>query len=415
MSKKILALLLSACIFMTGCGSDVTFTKRKNPTEIELSWWGNDARTEYTIEGARKFEELHPDIEVKVSYSEWSGYEARNRIRMVSGTEADVMQVNYSWLKEYSPDGKGFYNILDQKRQVNLSNFSQPMLEYGIINGSLNAVPIAMNAETIYINKTIFDKYNLDIPETWDDYKNAAKVMSKDGIYPIAGVGKSVWLFAIAYAEQKTGKQILNDDGTLNFTEDDLKIMLNFYSEMVECKVFPAIEYFDKLNVENGTYAGAIAWVSDAINYFGSLIEKGEEIVAAPYPHDDSHKSGDGWYAKPASLYAMSKDTDHPEEAAMLLDFLVNSEEMALLQGVEKGVPLSTKARDTLDKNDMLKGLQYDASLVMENNENLSKMNAYIEDSGMIDIFVAECDNVIFKKLTAEEAAKELYAELTAE
>jgi oligogalacturonide transport system substrate-binding protein len=61
----------------------------------------------------------------------------------------------------------------------------------------------------------------------------------------------------------------------------------------------------------------------------------------------------------------------------------------------------------------MLKGLQYDASLVMENNENLSKMNAYIEDSDMIDIFVAECDNVIFKKLTAEEAAKELYAELT--
>jgi oligogalacturonide transport system substrate-binding protein len=191
--------------------------------------------------------------------------------------------------------------------------------------------------------------------------------------------------------------------------------MLDFYSEMVECKVFPAIEKFDRLNVDNESYAGAIACVSDAINYFGPLIEKGEEIVPAPYPHDDSHKSGDGWYAKPASLYAMSKDTDHPEEAAMLLDFLVNSEEMALLQGVEKGVPLSTKARDTLDKNDMLKGLQYDASLVMENNENLSKMNAYIEDSDMIDIFVAECDNVIFKKLTAEEAAKELYAELTAE
>ncbi len=415
MSKRLLALVLIACIFVTGCGSDVTVTTRKNPTEIELSWWGNDARTEYTIEGARKFEELNPDIKVNVSYSEWSGYEARNRIRMVSGTEADVMQVNYGWLNEYSPAGKGFYNIFDQKKQINLSTFSQSMLEYGIVNESLNAIPIAMNAETVYINKTVFDKYNLEVPETWDDYKHAAEVMSKDGVYPIAGVGKSIWLFVIAYTEQKVGKHILNDDGTLNFTASDLKIMLDFYSEMVDCKVFPAVEKFDRLNVDNESYAGAIAWVSDAINYFGPLIEKGEEIVPAPYPHDDSHQSGSGWYAKPASLYAMSKDTDHPEESAKLLDFLVNSEEMAVLQGVEKGVPLSSKARDSLEKNDMLNGLQYEASLVMENNEFLEKMNSYIEDSGMIDTFVAACDSVIFKKLTAEEAAKELYAELTAE
>ena len=413
MSKRLLVLLLITCMLISGCGNKVTVTRRESPTEIEMSWWGNDARTEYTIESARVFEELNPDIKVSLSYSEWSGYEARHRIRMVSGTEADVMQINYGWLNEYSPDGKGFYNILDMKDEINLSAFDKSMLDYGTVNGSLNAIPIAMNAESVYINKSVYDKYNIDVPETFDDYKKAAKVMSKDGVYPLAGVDKSIWLFTIAYAEQVTGKHILNDDGSLNFTAADLKIMLDFYDDMIDAKVFPPVEYFDRLNVDNRTYAGAIAWVSDAINYYGVLIEQGDEIVAAPYPHDASHKSGDGWYAKPATLYAISKSTDHPKEAVAFLDYLLNSEENAVLQGVEKGVPLSSKAREVLEEHDMLSGLQYEASLAMENNEHIDKMNPYIEDSKMIDAFVEACDSVIFNKKTSKEAADELYETIT--
>ena len=30
---------------------------------------------------------------------------------MNSNTEADVMQINFNWLPDYSPDGTGFYNI----------------------------------------------------------------------------------------------------------------------------------------------------------------------------------------------------------------------------------------------------------------------------------------------------------------
>ena len=412
MRKRLLAALTACCLMLAGCTHETVVTQQQNRVEIKLSWWGNDTRTEYTIEGVRKFEELHPEIKVNVSYSEWSGYEARNRIQMVSATEADVMQINFGWLPEFSPDGNGYYDLAKLGEYIDLSVFNPELLNYGRRNGVINAVPIAMNTETIYINQTIFDRYGLGIPETWEDFERAADVMAKDGVYPLSGASKSIWLLTIAYAEQVTGKPFLRDNGTLNFNAHQLRIMLEFYDRMVDKKVFPPVEYYDRLSIDNGTYAGSVAWVSDAGNYYKKAIENGNKIVPAPYPHDAACQSGDGWYAKPATLYAVSRNTDHPKESAMLLDFLLNSPEMAELQGVEKGVPLSAKARKTLLEHNMLTGLQYEASLNMEENRNIAPMNSYIEDAGMIDLFVDACDQVIFDKAASEDAARQLYQEL---
>ncbi len=143
---------------------------------------------------------------------------------------------------------------------------------------------------------------------------------------------------------------------------------------MVGRKVIPKIEDFKKVNVENGTCAGAVAWVSDAINYFGKPIERGDEVIAADYTAFSPADSGAGWYKKPATLYAMSKNTAHPDEAALLLDYLLNNKEMALLQGVEKGIPISKSAKDYLDEAGKLRGLQYEASVVMDDNSKLREM-----------------------------------------
>ena len=166
------------------------------------------------------------------------------------------------------------------------------------------------------------------------------------------------------------------------------------------------------INYEKGIYAGGICWVSDAVNYFGSTIDKGYEVVIADYTADPGLPHGAGWYAKPATLYAISRNTEHPQEAAMLLDFLLNDPEMAKLQGVEKGIPLSAAARQTLDEEGMLQGLQYQASLKMEENPNLGKMNSIVENAGLIDAFVEACNLVVFEKETPEIASQELYRKI---
>lgn len=409
MKRKLLLIPAVTLTLVTGCGNHHITYNKKEQTEISLSWWGNDVRNEYTLEAIDKFEELHPDIKVNCSYSEWSGYKSRYDIKMVSGTEADVMQINYSWLQEHSPDGSGYYDLKSLDDYVDLTNFSIDELSYGQQNGKLNAVPIALNTQTMYINKTIYTKYGLSVPETWEDLFRAAKVMNSD-CYPMSMTSKSSWFFITSYAEQVTGKQFMTMNGELSFTPDDIELMLNFYKRLVDEKVIPQVEYYDRLEVASGKYAGTMAWLSDASAYCDSAVENGFEIIAADYPHTEDTVSGSGWYAKPATMYAISKNTSYPEESAMLLDFLLNSPEMAKLQGIEKGIPLSDSAQNFLESNDILDGMQYTAFLKMqEYTDMLSIISPYFENDDLIDEFRDGCNAVYYGKSSASDKAEELY------
>ncbi|MCD8094539.1 MAG: hypothetical protein LUE12_00130 [Ruminococcus sp.] len=101
--------------------------------------------------------------------------------------------------------------------------------------------------------------------------------------------------------------------------------MLEFYCTLVEDKVIPQVEYFDKLNIGEELYAGTVAWVSDASSYCDSAIENGYEMVAAPYTVTNSSDSVSGWYAKS--------------------------------QGIEKGIPLSKSALAYLEEDNLLIGI----------------------------------------------------------
>lgn len=409
MKRKLLLIPAVTLTLVTGCGNHQITYNKKEQTEISFSWWGNDVRNEYTLEAIDKFEKLHPDIKVNCSYSEWSGYKSRYDIKMVSGTEADVMQINYSWLQEHSPDGSGYYDLKSLDDYVDLTNFSIDELSYGQQNKKLNAVPIALNTQTMYINKTLYTKYGLSVPETWEDLFNAAKVMNGE-CYPMSMTSKSSWFFITGYAEQITGKQFMTMNGELSFTPDDIELMLNFYKRLVDEKVIPQVEYYDRLEVASGKYAGTMAWLSDASAYCDGAVENGFEIITADYPHTEDTVSGSGWYAKPATMYAISKNTSYPEESAILLDFLLNSPEMAELQGIEKGIPLSDSAQGFLESNDMLNGMQYNAFVKMqEYTDMLSIISPYFENDDLIDEFRDGCNAVYYGKASASDKAEELY------
>lgn len=412
--RVIAAACCTAMLSATACTSGAVVKEKDQQIELTFSWWGNDARNQYTIKAIEEFEELHPEIKVNCSYSEWSGYEMRNKVQMISDTEADVMQINYGWLTTYSEDGTGYYDLSQLSEKLELDNFDESVLQYGNKGGALNAVPIAMNAETVYVNKTIYDQYGQPVPTTWDALFKAANIMSKDGIYPMSASAKSMWLYLVTYGEQVSSKKLLGDDGSLNFTAADFGAMMDFYKRLVDEKVMPQVEKYERLSLDNEEYAGCIAWVSDAENYFGEAVANGREIVCADYTTLDGSNIGEGWYAKPATMYAISKDTAHPDESAMLLDFLLNSSEMSDLQGLEKGIPLSKAAVENVEKQDMLKGIQYDASRKMEGT-SISEMDPIMENSDLIDAFFAACNDYMYNKSDLNTASNSFYDQAVAD
>lgn len=411
MKKKILAVLvcMTMLLSMTGCGRDeITLAEEEDIVEISFSWWGTDPRHDYTMEAVKKFEEMHPNIQVHMEYSEWTGYDRKNAVVMASNTEADVMQINFSWLNKYSPDGSRYYD-LESLSDLDLTTFSSDILDYGRSNGVLNALPIALNSKVFLYNEELYESFGLSVPETWDDFYKAAQKMSVKGIYPLDLDSTAAFMTSVAYVEQSTGKPFFDSNNKLNFGQEEVRTMLEFYLGLVENKV---VEYMGERNdssYKEGIYAGTVQWITNAEKYQKNLFEGLEQTTVIGKVPMLSGATTTGWYAKPASMYVISSNTKHPKEAAMLLDYLVNSEEMAVLQGMEKGVPVSTSAKSALETAGMMTGIQTEAQTVIDNTQT-KIMSPNYEDSGLQTAFKDALDSILYNNADVETEAVKAYA-----
>ncbi len=410
---RYIAVLIVVSIVLTSCaGTENVSEQGKSTVDIDFSWWGNDERHIYTMEGVNEFMDENPDINVDMSYGVWDGYEKKMQVYMRSNTEADVMQINYDWLSRYSPDGKGYYDLNKLSDVIDLDAFSDEDLKYGESDGVLNAVPIAFNTITIYYNKKIFDSYGLTLPKTWDDLFDDAKLMSKDGKYVLGVPKKQFFLLLLSHFEQTEGKAFFKDDGTVNATEAEIEKLLKFCSKLISDKVVMPIDNFSRTNYLSGDVAGTVAWVSNAGDLMDSLSENGGTPMIGEYLRVNAGDELTGWYTKPATMYAISETCANPEEAGMLLNFLVNSPQMAILQKTEKGVPASSKAYEALLNNSEEAMSHGEVMASDKMNEEKSKMKTMIpsmENNLIIDEFFDSTDNYIYGDNNLNENAVKFY------
>ena len=258
----------------TGCsGNEISLAVAEEKTDISFSWWGTDARHDYTMAAVEEFEKLHPEIDVHLQYTEFSGYDKKSAIQMASHTEADVMQINYAWVDKFSPDGNGYLDLETVKDTLGLDAYDDTQLAYGRSGGVLNALPIALNAKVCLYNKDLYDSFGLALPKNWEDLFAAAEVMQEKGVYPLDLDQVCSYMFSVAYVEQKTGKTFIGEDRTLGFSEEDVKEMLRFYMELVEKKVTPYVGERDDSNYKNGVAAGVAQWITNAAGSESALKE----------------------------------------------------------------------------------------------------------------------------------------------
>ena len=91
----------------------------------------------------------------------------------------------------------------------------------------------------------------------------------------------------------------------------------------------------------------------------------------------------------------------------MLLDFLLNSREMALNQGTEKGVPISEAAYQVLEEEEMINGYENSANNNMQESQNEMKlMMPVLENENVLDTFKEEADYYLYNKKSLEQVAE---------
>jgi oligogalacturonide transport system substrate-binding protein len=161
-------------------------------------------------------------------------------------------------------------------------------------------------------------------------------------------------------------------DKQVNYTAEEVQAGLDFISMLEDKHVIPTLATIagdgatslDK-NTKwmDGHYAGIYEWDSSASKFKNALSE-GQNFVIGQFPTDlGTNKSG---LTKISMGLAVSSNSKHPAEAALLLEFLTSDPEGVKIMGLERGIVSNTVASATLVTEGTLTGLTYDANnLVM--------------------------------------------------
>lgn len=405
--KRTAALLASIVLLSSLCGchereiEPVPDDDKANEVTISFSWWGSDELNKSTLNGLSQFTE-DTGITVIPQYGDLDSVKSKLDMQIYSGTEPDVIQLSYDWLYQYASDKQAFLS-LDNRSEIEQAPYPEEKLSCGKIDDELIAVPYGLDALSFVYNKTLYDYYNetyfkeknKKLPSRWDELYEYADVMRHDLVYPIAMTDKHFWFASCAYMEQTTGHTVFDDDGQLALTKSDIEIMLNFTKELLENKVCPPPAEYDRHEFSTLRYAGVTCFSPDLGYFEDAAHEMNMQLITGQYPTEIYYKRY-GWYTKPTGLYAISSNSKHAHEASVLLNYMVNSSEMAVNFGMSKGFPISRAAQETLEAKRMLKGIEYEASKRYINNAQLASMNPHMDSDELVKIFTDAINAVYY-------------------
>lgn len=325
-----------------------------DPIELRFNWWGGDARNEKTLNAIQKFEEKYPNIKVTPEYESFSGHEEKLALAIKSGNAPDVMQLDYTWVNDYSPNGDNFYDLNKLSNIIDLNNFDQNSLDTFTINGKLQALPVSRTGRAFGWNIKTFEEVGIDYPTTAEELLAAGQAFKAHGedYYPLMLLDLDRAFFLRYYIESKYDKNWI-EDGQFNVTKEELTDGFDYLKTLEENHVIPTDEKLAGDGAENietnanwiaGKYAGIYL-------YDTSLRNKFKAVTDSDYAVGDYIELGDyhGSELKSSMEFAIAANTQHPAEAAALVQFLLADSEAVQILGTDRGIPANKAAIEALD------------------------------------------------------------------
>lgn len=104
---------------------------------------------------------------------------------------------------------------LDDVVEGNLKDaFIPGVKESYAVDGKTYGLPLELNISYVFYNKEIFEKYNLEVPKTFSEYKNVVKTLADNGVVPATVGAKDGWpasFWFMYMADRIGGSTILTD------------------------------------------------------------------------------------------------------------------------------------------------------------------------------------------------------------
>lgn len=407
------ALCASVLAALTACGGGGA---EDGKITLRFSWWGNPERAELTQKAIDLFEQKNPNIEVQPSFAEFEAYWQKMATEVSGGGGPDVLQMDYSYLKQYASRNL----LLDLKPQADsgvlkLGDFRPGLAETGVIDGKQVAVPMAGNTLAMFYRADALEKAGVEEPEagwSWDDYHQLIQQVTDAKVDDKMTGGTdytSQYHFMELWLRQQ-GKSFYTEDGKLNFTKDDLRTWWNQTQKLRDANALLSAQRAEQLApnpaISAGEAATEISWDNFLARYTGEAPDVKFGMVAPPTSNPDNS----GLYLKPSMLLSVSARTEHPTEAAKLVDFLVNDPEAAKILGTNRGIPATNAALDAIELNEVDKQIvEYEKSV--EDSMQPAPPPPPPGAGSIEQTFSDINEEINFKRTTVDQAVEKFFSE----
>lgn len=189
-------LLLGLASLISACGGD-SGGSGDNETLTVWSW-----RTEDVAGYQKIFAEFEKETGIKAQFKPYKNteYDTILETALKGGKGPDVMQLRaYGGIQ---PLIDANYIVPLEGKVDGLGDFSDQSLDgaRGLDDGKVYGVPFALQTLQVFYNKKLFEKNNVEVPQTYDEFIQASKKLKDADVTPIAAGGKDTWTLPILHS-----------------------------------------------------------------------------------------------------------------------------------------------------------------------------------------------------------------------
>lgn len=378
MKKKIISLLLAVTtIFsMVSCG---TSDKKDSSSseEEKLTMWVHISND--TVEGKaykKRVEafnaEYNGKYEVSVDFISrgggGTGYDDKLNAALTTNTLPDVFAIDGPTTSAYAKS-EVLLDINEYISEESKNDFIDSALSQGLYNDGLYSLPIQESTCGIYYNKDMFLEAGLinsietadedlgisvNDPWTFDEFKEISTVLKEKFNKPAIDLhlgSQDEWItYALTPFVWTSGGEIVSEDGLVAdgyFNSDETIKGLSFLKELVDSGITTTTPQENGFEVGIYPMSLSSSWTVPILNV--TYKDQVPDWGFLPYPVGDTKKL----YAPTGSwAFGVAKTSKNPEAAALLAEWMTNTESTNLVSEATGLLPARKSAIDNNSKYD---------------------------------------------------------------
>ncbi len=301
--------------------------------------------------------------------------------------------------------------LLDLSDLECAKNLREVVKAANTVNGKLVAIPQEVVAYGLFVNKEMFDRYNLSLPNTPEEFLECCRVFKENGIKTPVGANRwwlEAFVFAQAFADMYNGGDTQAEIEALNSGKSK-------YSDYMR----PGFEFLQEM-IDKGYIDAKTAYTYEAIEGEGPdfLAQKTPIVMAfwgaanadTSYGNPDFEMQVIGFPSSrgqmpvvPITGYGIGVNAEHLEDTKEVLEVILSDEALKVYSQTNRVIPATKNVEvDCIPAlkplNDKMKEDVYvlasNASMKMEQWGNLCLIVRQLLNGATVDECMAELDRI---------------------